>query len=74
MGFFKTMKSKFICSSIALVLGVLTFIGSISNIANGNTQTNPLVGAVMILGSLAYISLKRRRLGKYLKLLHWYLS
>ena len=55
MGFFKTMRSKFICSSIALVLGVLAFLGSISNIANGNTQTNPLTGAVMILGSLAYI-------------------
>ncbi|MDR4505462.1 MAG: hypothetical protein MRK01_11840 [Candidatus Scalindua sp.] len=57
------MKHKFIGSTIALVLGILLFLGSIAQISSSIVQTSPLAGEVMILGSLAYRSLKKRRLG-----------
>jgi hypothetical protein len=57
------MKRKFIGSTIALILGIILLVSSISQIATGKIKADPLVGEVMILGSLAYRSLKKRRLG-----------
>jgi hypothetical protein len=57
------MKRKFIGSTIALILGIIFLVSSISQIAIGKARADPLVGEVMILGSLAYRSLKKRRLG-----------
>jgi len=56
------MKRKFIGSTIAMIIGILSFLGSIAQISSGNPQPSPLAGEVMILGSLAYRSLKKRRL------------
>ena len=58
------MKRNFIGSTIALILGILLFVGSVGQISTGHSaHTSPLTGIVMILGSLAYKSLKKRRLG-----------
>ena len=57
------MKNKFYGSNITLILGILHFAGSISRIANGDTASDPLAGLCMILGSLSYKSLKKRKIG-----------
>jgi len=59
------MKHKFIGSTIAPVLGISSLVGSLAQISSGkaDAQLNLLVGVFIILGSLAYRSLKKRRLG-----------
>ena len=57
------MKRKFIGSTIVLILGIFLFVASIGQLAIGNSTADPLTGEVMILGSLAYRSLKKRKLG-----------
>lgn len=57
------MKLKFLGSTIALILGVLSFLGAIGQIGSGNVNANPIRGVVIILGALAYKSLKKRKLG-----------
>ena len=57
------MNKKFIGSTVVLVLGILSFLGAVSQIPMGITGINPLAGLVMILGALAYKSLKKRKLG-----------
>jgi len=57
------MKRNFIGSTITLIIGILIFLGAIAQISSGNFQASILAGEVMILGSLAYRSLKKRRLG-----------
>lgn len=56
------MKRKFIGSTVALILGTISFLAAIAQTANGNAS-NPLAGEIMILGALAYKSLKKRKLG-----------
>ena len=53
------MKKKFIGANIALVLGCLVLLAGLSQ-ANSSYLTG---GVVMILGSLAYKSAKKRKLG-----------
>lgn len=57
------MKLKFLGSTVALILGILSLLGAIGQIAGGNINANPLTGLVIILGALAYKSLKKRRFG-----------
>ena len=57
------MKTRFLGSTVTLILGILSFLGAISQIANKESAVNPLAGIVMVLGALAYKSLKKRRLG-----------
>lgn len=57
------MKRKFLGSTIVLILGILTFLGSIAQISSGSLHASTLAGEGMIFGSLAYRSLKKRRLG-----------
>lgn len=56
------MKAKFLGSTVALILGALSFAGSIAQAARGDHGANPLGGTVIIIGALAYRSFKRRRL------------
>ena len=57
------MKYKFIGSTIALILGIFFFVTSIGQLVMGKSEVDLLTGEVMILGSLAYRSLKKRKLG-----------
>lgn len=57
------MNRKLIGSTVALIIGVLAFLGSVAQLANGNTLSDPLTGLLIILGALAYKSLKKRKLG-----------
>ena len=49
---------KHIGSTIALVVGILYFLGSLSNMGSGIIS-----GPIMIIGALAYRSAKQRHLG-----------
>lgn len=49
---------RFLGSNIALVFGILSFLGGLVNPNSGL-----IAGAIMILGSLAYKSAKKRMLG-----------
>jgi hypothetical protein len=52
-------------SSIALVLGCLSLASGVAQLAGGQVTGGPITsGMVMILGSLAYRSAKKRRLGE----------
>ena len=52
---------KHIGSTIALILGFLSFAGSVANPANPGGL---IAGPVIILGALAYRSAKKRKLGE----------
>ena len=52
---------KHIGSTIALILGFLSFAGSVANPTN---QSGLIAGPVIILGALAYRSAKKRKLGE----------
>ncbi|TSC88857.1 MAG: hypothetical protein G01um10143_754 [Parcubacteria group bacterium Gr01-1014_3] len=54
---------RFVGSTIALAVGILGII-SLVNVVNGSYPGNtPIIGFIMTLGSLAYRSAKKRRLG-----------
>ena len=59
------MNRKFIGSTVALIIGILAFSGSVAQIANGNSSSDShsLVGLLIIIGALTYKSLKKRKLG-----------
>jgi hypothetical protein len=57
------MKSKFYGSNITLILGILGFMGGVARVSNGDTSGDPFTGVLMILGSLSYKSLKKRKIG-----------
>ena len=52
---------KHIGSTIALILGFLSFAGSVTNPSN---PSGLIAGPVIILGALAYRSAKKRKLGE----------
>ena len=67
----KTPKSKFLLSTLALIFGWLAWLGSCAGIMRRATEgvtepeasTTPLLGLQIILGTLAYRSVKRTKLG-----------
>ena len=59
----KMMGSKFHGSTLAIILGVLQFLGAVGRIGNGDTSADPQTGLVIILGALAYKSIKKRAIG-----------
>jgi hypothetical protein len=62
----KPATNRFLGSTVALWIGTISLAGGISQIANGDATGGTdtiIVALVIILGSLAYRSLKQRRLG-----------
>ena len=55
------MKPRFWGVNIALVLGVLAFLGGISRMAQGTKSADPLAGVIIIVGAIVYKSIKKRR-------------
>lgn len=55
------MKSQ-IGSTVTIVVGVLSIVAGLNNMANNKQDSNFLLGIVMVLGGLAYRSVKRRNL------------
>ena len=56
-------KLKFLGSTVAIILGVLYFLGGISQLVQGGSSAGVIIGPVMVLGAIAYRSRKRRLMG-----------
>ena len=56
------MKSSFIGSTVAMGMGAVSFLGQLEHWPNVNSD-NMVGGITAILGAMAYISAKQRRLG-----------
>ena len=53
---------RHIGSTVAIVVGVLSIVAGLNNVANNKQDSNLLTGIVMVLGGLAYRSAKKRYL------------